>query len=196
MQIEYEATFESVDKDEMRARLQKAGAKLVRPEFQSRRVTLNLPSGHEIPHAWIRIRDNGQKITQTLKIVDNGKIENQQELEIKVENFDDTIEFLEKIGCRKKSFQETRREKWELNGVEISIDEWPFLEPFVEVEGKSEEEVKKVSKKLGFDYSKALFCAVGHQYYRKYNIPEHYLNNKVPKIVFNMENPFEKYEKE
>ncbi|HLM84136.1 MAG TPA: hypothetical protein VK254_02930 [Candidatus Bathyarchaeia archaeon] len=48
MNIEYEATFENTDKEEMRERLKKAGAKLVRPEFLSRRVTLNLPKGHEI----------------------------------------------------------------------------------------------------------------------------------------------------
>jgi adenylate cyclase, class 2 len=190
MQIEYEATFENVDKDEMRARLKKAGADLARPEFLSKRVTMNLPDGHEIPNAWIRVRDNGKKITQTLKIVENGKIENQQELEIEVRSFDDTVKFLEKIGCRKKSYQETKREKWAVNEVEITIDEWPFLEPFVEVEGKSEEEVRRISEKLGFDYSEALFCAIGHLYYRKYNVSEHYFNNEVPKLTFSMENPF------
>jgi adenylate cyclase class 2 len=190
MQIEYEATFENINKDRMRERLKQVGAKLVRPEFKSRRVTLNLPAGHEIQNAWIRVRDNGKKVTQTLKIVANGKIENQQELEIEVENFEDTLEFLEKIGCRKKSYQETKREKWELDGVEVSIDEWPFLEPYVEVEGENEEEVKEASEKLGFDWDKALFCAVGYLYYRKYDLPEHYINNKVPKIVFDMENPF------
>jgi hypothetical protein len=31
------------------------------------------------------------------------------------------------------------------------IDEWPFLEPFIEVEGGSELGVRQVSEKLGFD---------------------------------------------
>ncbi|MDD3486826.1 MAG: CYTH domain-containing protein [Candidatus Moranbacteria bacterium] len=193
MQIEYEATFEKIDKDEMRERLKNTGAKLVRPEFLSRRVTLNLPSGHEIPNAWIRVRDNGQKITQTLKIVANGKIDNQQELEVKVDDFEKTIEFLEKIGCLKKSYQETKREKWELNDVEVTIDEWPFLEPFVEIEGKNENEVRKISEKLGFDWRKALFCAIGHLYERKYRIPENKFNNDFTKIVFEMENPFKNF---
>lgn len=48
MDIEYEATFENVDKDEMRTRLEKAGATLCRPEFLQKRVVFNLPSGHEI----------------------------------------------------------------------------------------------------------------------------------------------------
>ncbi len=190
MQIEYEATFENVDKDEMRARLKKARAKLVRPEFMSRRFTFALPGGNDTPNAWIRVRDNGKKVTQTLKIVDNGKIENQKELEITVGDFDDTVEFLEKIGCRKKAYQETRRERWILDGVEVTIDEWPFLEPFVEVEGKNESDVRNISDKLGFDWGKALFCAIGHLYERKYNFSEDYFNNNVPKITFDMENPF------
>lgn len=33
MQIEYEATFENIDKDEIRDRLKKAGARIVKKEF-------------------------------------------------------------------------------------------------------------------------------------------------------------------
>jgi len=195
MKIEYEATFENINKNEIRKRLKKVGAKLVRPESLSRRYTFSIPRRKNGLSAWIRVRDNGKKITQTLKIVKTGKIENQKELEIEVGSFDDTIEFFEKIGCRKKSYQETKREKWLLDGAEVSIDEWPFLEPFVEIEGKNKSEVKKVSKKLGFGWNKALFCAIGHLYYRKYNLPEYYFNNKVPKITFEMKNPFWKYAK-
>lgn len=193
MKIEYEATFESVDKNEMRERLKYAGAKLDRPEFLSRRCTFSIPGRQNGINSWIRLRDNGKKITQTLKIVSTGKIENQKELEIKVGNFEDTAEFFERIGCRKKSYQETKREKWILDGAEVTIDEWPFLEPFIEVEGKNEKEVKKVSEKLGFDWNKALFCAIGHLYYRKYDISEYFFNNKIPKITFEMKNPFLKY---
>lgn len=34
MQIEYEAKFLDIDKDEVRERLRKAGAELVRPEYE------------------------------------------------------------------------------------------------------------------------------------------------------------------
>lgn len=193
MKIEYEATFESVDKNEMRERLKYAGAKLDRPEFLSRRYTFSIPGRQNGISAWIRVRDNGKKVTQTLKVVKTGKIDDQKELEIEVGSFEDTAEFFERIGCRKKSYQETKRERWILDGAEVTIDEWPFLEPFIEVEGKNEKEVKKVSEKLGFDWNKALFCAIGHLYYRKYDMPEHFFNNKVPKITFDMKNPFLKY---
>lgn len=46
MQIEYEATYPDINKDEVREKLLKAGASLIRPEFLQKRYTFNLPSGH------------------------------------------------------------------------------------------------------------------------------------------------------
>lgn len=126
----------------------------------------------------------------SLKIVDGTKIENQKETQIKVDNFEQAVNLLENIGCEKKAFQESKRELWELDGVEITIDEWPFLEPFVEIEGSSEETVKTVSEKLGFDYKKAKFCTVDVLYSEKYGISEDRIDNHTPEILFDSKNPF------
>jgi len=77
-----------------------------------------------------------------------------------------------------------------IDGLEITIDEWPFLEPFVEIEGDSEESVKNVAEKLGFNYKDALFCSIDTLYSKKYNLSENVINNRTPKIVFDMKNPF------
>ncbi|MHB8903917.1 MAG: CYTH domain-containing protein, partial [Patescibacteria group bacterium] len=158
MQIEYEATFLNIDKDEMRNKLKLAGAKLIKPEFLQKRIVFNLPEGHKIKGAFLRVRDEADKITMSLKIMDGKKIENQKELCLEINDFNDGVEFLKTIGCERKAYQETKRELWILNDVEVTIDEWPFLEPFVEIEGKDENEVKKISLSLGFDYGQALFC--------------------------------------
>lgn len=94
------------------------------------------------------------------------------------------------LGCKKKAYQETKREIWAIDKVDIMMDEWPFLKPFVEIEGYNEESVKAVAQKLGFDYSDARFCSVDTIYAEKYNISKYQINNKTPKIVFDMENPF------
>lgn len=190
METEYEATFLDVDKDEIRKKLKDAGATLVKPEFMQKRVAFNLPKGHEDKDAWLRVRDEQDKITMTYKKIDGDKIEDQKEINLIINDFAKGEEFLKSIGCRKKAYQETMREIWELDGVEICIDTWPFLEPFVEVEGKSEENVKEVSEKLGFDYSEALFCGVTKIYRMKYDIPEEFIDDYISKIVFDMENPF------
>lgn len=189
MNIEYEATFTNINKEYVRTQLKEAGAVLIRPEFLQKRIPFALPEENENISAWARVRDEGNKITMSLKIIDGEKIENQKEICLEVNDFDDAVEFLRLIGCKPKSYQENKRELWKLDNVEITIDEWPFLEPFVEVEGNSENDVANVSKKIGFDYSKALFCAVGKLYGMKYGIDETNINN-ADKIVFDMENPF------
>lgn len=195
MNIEYEATFWPIIKEEVRAKLKAAGATLVKPEFLQKRKVFNMPKGHKIKGGWMRVRDEGDKITLSLKIVDGEKIENQKEICLKVDSFDEAVELLKTVGCEEKAYQETLREIWRLDGVEITIDEWPFLEPLVEVEGKSEAEVKAVSEKLAFDWNQALFCSTNTIYSKKYNLPEMVFTDITPLIVFDMENPFLKFQK-
>ncbi len=190
MDIEYEATFENVNKEDIRKKLRKLKAKLVKPECLHKRVVFDLPKGHEIYGGWLRVRDEGDKITLSFKVIDGDKIENKKETCLIVNNFNDAVNILQGIGCQRKGYQENKRELWELDGVEVCIDEWPFLEPYVEIEGKSEKEVIDVSKKLGFDYQKALFCSVDTIYNRKYNVPEEVVIHKTPEIKFDGKNPF------
>lgn len=191
MNIEYEATFANVEKDVMREKLRAAGAVLARPEFLQRRVVFRLPAGHEMPGAWVRVRDEGDKITMSLKVIDGNQIENQKEVFLVVSDLEEATTFLLGLGCTQKSYQETRRELWTLDGAEVTLDEWPFLTPYVEVEGESEALVRSVSAKLGFDYAEALFGAVDVLYIRQYpHLTAERINNETPLIVFTGENPF------
>lgn len=190
MYTEFEATFAKVNNIDVRARLKKVGAKLIRKEHLQRRIVFKLPEGHEINGGWARVRDEGNKITMSLKIVDGDKIENQKEIQVIVDSFENAVDFLATTGFRKKAYQETKREVWQLGEVEVTIDEWPFLEPFVEIEGKSEADVKKVAESLEFDYSTAVFGAVDTLYSEKYGISKDRINNQTPEILFDGVNPF------
>ncbi len=190
MQTEYEATFPNINKDEIRDRLKKAEAKLIKPEFLQRRTVFHLPSGHEIPDGFLRVRDEGDQITLSLKVIKEGKIEEQKEICLKIDNYDEGIDLLKKTGCEQKSYQETKRELWHLDDTDVTIDEWPYLEPLVEVEGSSEEVVKSVSGKLGFDYSTAVFGPISVLVRRKYGISEEIINNQTPLITFSSPNPW------
>ena len=190
MDIEDEATFVKVNKNAVRDKLRNTEAKKLRSEFLQKRITFNLPSGHELDGGWIRVRDEGDKITMSLKIVNGNKIEDQKEISIRIDSLENARVFLRTIGCIEKSYQETKRELWKIDEVEVTIDEWPFLEPFVEIEGPSEQAVKEVAQKLGFEWAEAKFCAVGTLYSEKYCITEDKINNQTPMIVFEMKNPF------
>jgi len=73
----------------------------------------------------------------------------------------------------------------------VTIDEWPFLEPFVEIEGKSEAAVREISERLGFDWAQAVFGSTHLLNTKKYGIPEDALNNEIPHITFAGPNPYQ-----
>ena len=188
MKTEYEATFIDVDKDDIRRRLKGIGAALVHPEVHQHRITLHPPHEKRAKGVFVRVRDEGDKITMSWKSVKGDAIENQKEVTLVVDNFDAAMEFLELLGCERKSYQETKRELWQIDGTDVTIDEWPFLEPMVEIEGSSEESVRRVAASLGFDWSAALFCTSKKIYRMKYG--EDVDINTVPRLIFDMKNPF------
>lgn len=191
MQIEYEAMFPRIDKTEMRQRLQKAGARLVKKECLQKRVVFLLPRGVTIKNGWLRVRDEQDKITMSLKSIGRAMKE-QKEVCLQVDSFEKAKLFLTSLGCREKAYQENKRELWNLGDAEIVIDEWPFLEPLLEIEGKSEAAVKNAAKKLGMEYKEAVFYSADTLYSEKYGVTENKVNNHTPLIVFNMKNPFVK----
>jgi adenylate cyclase class 2 len=69
------------------------------------------------------------------------------------------------------------------NGVEVTIDTWPGLAPFVEVEGKDEEEVRSISIELGFDFEKAIFGSIDLIYESVLGIAKEKII-KLPEITF------------
>jgi adenylate cyclase class 2 len=193
MEIEYEAVFTNIDKDVFRETLKAAGAELKRAEYMMTRSAFHLPNmpvNGEGARGWARVRDEGNKITMSVKVIDGEGIESQKESCVVIDNFKQGVTLLTAVGCVEKAHQESKRELWMLDGVEVTIDTWPFLEPFVEVEGKSEASVRTVSEKLGFAWADAKFCAVDTLFSERYGISQEQINNNTPHLVFDMENPF------
>lgn len=193
MKIEYEATFQNIDKNETREKLKNIGAVLVRPEFLQKRIILDLPVGKQARGSFVRVRDEGDKVTLTLKVIDGTGIADQKETQTTVSDFDETVALMTGIGCIPLSYEETKRELWNYDGAEITIDEWPFLGQIVEVEGKSEEQVKTISEKLGFIWKDAYFGAIGMLYVNKYGLGPMDVakkTGKLAKLMFGGDNIF------
>src|SRR3989344_2563061 len=173
MQVEIEAKFLNINPDELRERLKKAGAKLIHAESLMRRNNFDYPDGRlEKIGGWIRVRDEGNKTTLAYKQLVNRTIEGTTEISLEVEDFEKISNFLLAIGLDNKSYQETKRERWELDGVEVTIDTWPWIPTFVELEGASEEKLKEAAIKLGLDWGKAMHGSVETAYQAYYNVSE------------------------
>lgn len=188
MQIEWEATFWPVQKDEARRRLETVGATQIYSERLMRRKNFYLPESAPTERAWLRVRDEEDRVTLSMKRVGT-RIDEQEETELVVDSFEEAQTLLRALGCRDKAYQETKREMWELGDVMITIDEWPFIEPFVEIEGPSEAAVQEIAKALGFSWEEAIFGAADELYVRTYGIEKKTVN-EYPELRFSNPNPF------
>lgn len=163
------------------------------PERLMRRVVFYLPPTSPLAGktAWARVRDEGDKVTMSIKqLAKHDEISDQKEVELTVSSFETGIEMLRLMGCEEKAFQETKRELWELDNVQITIDEWPFLQPFIEIEGHTEDAVRTVSEKLGYQWDDALFCSADLIYIKQYGITHARINDETPRLAFGDPNPF------
>jgi adenylate cyclase class 2 len=192
LQTEFEAKFLNINIDEVRVKLKGIGAELKTPMRMMKRVTID--NGlMKSKNAFLRVRDEGDKVTLTYKQFDELSVEGAKEIELAVGDFDKMIALLKVVGLPHRSFQESKRETWQFEDVEIMIDEWPWLKPYIEIESTSKERVKDFADRLQLDWSIAVFGDVMSAYRAEYphlseedkigNIPSVKFNDPLPSIL-------------
>lgn len=158
MQSEIEARWTSVDPVKVRAMVQKHGGKKVHDRLLMKRyVYVNKRPGQT---DLLRVRTEHNKITMTYKHISEQARFGVKELEFHVDDFDKANEFirvLSQFGVKFSyiTYQESYREKYVIDGCEFTIDEWPLLDPMVEIECKDEATVFRIAKLIGLDPAKA-----------------------------------------
>lgn len=171
MKDEIEAKFLSVDHGEIREKLRTLGASCVQPMRLMKRAIVDFPDlrlqqGER--NSYVRVRDEGNKVTLTYKQFNSLAVDGAKEIETTVGSFDDTIGIFVAMGLEVVSLQESRRETWTYKGCEIVLDEWPWLKPYIEIEGASIEDLKSVSAELELDWKDAVFGDVMVAYRAEY----------------------------
>lgn len=175
MQIEYEAKFLEINASDIRTKLCALGAKCIHERVLMKRVLFDHPN---FKNAFIRIRDEGNGITMTGKrIFDHNVVDGVSEVEIKVSDFNNAKEFINFLGIPTRSYQETYRELWQFGEIIFSIDEWPGIKPFLEIEWPNEEIVNGICLQLELDISTACFWAVDTIYEKILWISKEEFNN-------------------
>lgn len=159
MKTEIEAKFLNVDFDDIRQRLTELGAVCEQPMRLMQRALIQTEAMiKDGRHSFMRLRDEGDKVTLTFKEFKDNSLTGASEHEIVVSDFDTTLAILEEGGLKHQSFQESKRETWRVgDDVEVVLDEWPWLNPYIEIEANSEELVKDMATRLGFSWDDAVF---------------------------------------
>ena len=150
MHTEIEVRILEINIDNIIDKLEKLGAKRV-GDWNYRRYVYDVKPKEE--GKWIRLRTNGDSTTLTYKNIIDNSINGTKEVEINVDSFDNTNEFLECIGFKSRSYQENKRVRYMLDDVEIDIDTWPMIPSYLEIEGDSEDDVMRIVNKLGLETS-------------------------------------------
>jgi adenylate cyclase class IV len=172
MNKEIEAKFLHVDKETIRNKLLEIGFILKHSEYTMKRKTFDFSKISPNKNKWGRVRQEFDKVTMAIKEIVGTGIKDVYETELIVNDFDNACLLFEECGILAKSFQENKREEWFDSGVSITIDTWPGLHPFVEIEADTVDLVKEYSKKLGFIYEQAVFGSIDAVYEIELGIPK------------------------
>jgi len=152
---EIEVKFLDIDPEKIQAKLKSIGAEKIGEYFYRRQVFDYPGFTLDKKAAWLRLRDEGDKIVLSFKqrlgttshdgtTSDTGM----KEVEVEVSNFEKTAELLLSIGMIYKFYEENKRIRWKKGDIEFDIDTWPELNPYLEIETSSWEKVDEAIKLL------------------------------------------------
>jgi adenylate cyclase class 2 len=185
MKPEIEAKFLHADHDALRAKLKELSATCEQPMRLMKRKGYDFPDERlRTEHnGWVRVRDEGDKITMSYKQLNNRELDGTHEVQLVIDSFEAADAFLRALGLQSSVYQETKRESWTLDGCEIELDEWPWAKPYLEMEGPDEATLQAFAAQLGLDWSKVLHGSVEVVYRGEYDVTDKDIND-IPVITF------------
>lgn len=193
MTTETEVKFLHIDHDDLRAKLRGLDATCTKPMRLMRRAIIDYPDRRlqtGVNNSFIRVRDEGDITTLTFKLFQTLSVDGAKEITTTVDSFENTIKIFEAAGLEVLSFQESMRETWEFRGCEIMLDVWPWLNPYIEIEGPDTSTLQHVSLLLNLDWNYAVFGDVMVAYRAQYpHLLEHQTVGSLPEVKFITEAP-------
>ena len=146
MPIEYEYQFSNYDKPKLIKEMKQLGAKK-KGEYLFRVNVFYHPN--KIEDTYIRVRDEGFRITMTYKYQPLNKFADENE--IIIDDFDEAITILNNLGCKTKYYYEKIREIWNLDNCEVVFDTIPCNPEIMEIEAVKKRDLTKLIKTLDLE---------------------------------------------
>lgn len=148
MGVEIEGRIININPEETKNKLLELNAKPL-GFYNFKRYTFDsIPKSNA---RWGRLRTDGKKTTLTVKEIVDDSLSGTNEWEVTVNDFDEALIILEKLGLLHKTYQENTRDEFLLGDSKISIDHWPKLGYLLEIETEKVEDVINCAELLGFD---------------------------------------------
>lgn len=157
MNKEIEARFLDIDKQKLANKLAELGALDKGDAVLTEIIFYDKENKWPDEGRFVRIRSTNGVTRLTYKHNKAQTVDSAREIEFIVPDTHTTEQFLKGIGLVAFRYQEKKRHTFELSGVTIDIDTWPKVPTYAEFEGPSEEAIRAVAVKLGFDWADAVF---------------------------------------
>ncbi len=167
---EYEIEILDIDQREAERGLRAVGARYV-GSHSFRRVEFLLSGDIGGSHSWGRVRSDGKKTTITLKELNgDDRMAPMVEREISTDNFEGAVRIVGRlVGQKSLIYFENSRKAYVLGSAYITIDKWPGIPPFMEIEAKSMQVAHSIYKRLGIK-GKMVGNAPIREIYRHYGL--------------------------
>ena len=167
MNIEYEIKVLDIDVSKVRTTLKSLGFRQASVIEFRRYVYLSAQNSK----TWLRLRTDGKKTTLTLKKYVSDAIDGVEETEVIVNDFETTNQIFEGLGLHAQNYQENRRTLFikKDSDLEVSVDEWPHIPPYLEIEAKSQTTVEALLKQMNLS-SLPTTSAPTSEVYKRYGL--------------------------
>jgi adenylate cyclase class 2 len=146
---ESEIEILDVRRDEVVRRLRELRAKH-EGVHKFRRMEFLIEGDSHGRHSWVRVRTDGKETTITLKETrGRSGFSSMKEYEVEVSDFEEALRIMGRLSGTKPLYFENERDAYRLGDAQVTIDKWPGIPEFVEIEAPTMGRVREVYKKLG-----------------------------------------------
>lgn len=101
------------------------------------------------------MRADGESTTLSYKEHAQHGVNGTYEIELEIDDYQKAQLLFEKIGLVAFRHQQKKRHTFELGDVTFDIDTWPRIPTYVEIEGKSEQDLRDAADKVGLNWKDA-----------------------------------------
>ena len=135
---EIEVRFLEIDEMTLKRRLEELHAENLGEDLFEEIICYKDKEWLDYKRKFVKVRQTKNGAYLTYKHHQFDTAEGTEEIEIKVDDFDKTIKFLERTGLGYfMRRQQKKRHKYKLDGVTVDMDTWPNVPTYVELEGTS-----------------------------------------------------------
>lgn len=146
MAKEHEVGLLDINVPQVRRRLKELGA-TYKGHIKYNRIEFVIDGDVGDRHSWARVRTDGKDTVITVKKY-FGTDKPMDEHEVHTDDFEEAVRMMYNMAKSEVFYFETERYKYRLGNADITLDKWPGIPYFMEIEGPSMKYVENVYKKL------------------------------------------------